>query len=208
MLLELSQQENISFEPVEKNTFLLKKDNEEILFFKLPFLFPEPETSEPLKDYMNKVSKVPPPYILYLIQAGAAALGCFEKGEVIKHKSLTKYMVRKKQGKSQLTYLRQKGKSRAGSRIRLKKSLEFFEEINNRLIDWKEHINRSDFIFYSCPIRLTNEMYLSRAPTPFEKKDKRLKKIPFHVKTPNHKELIHINYLLNSGYLLTETADN
>ena len=207
MLLELSRQESISFEPSEKYTFLLSKDNEESLFFKLPPLFPEPEISEPLMDYIKKVPETPPPYFLYLVQAGAAALGYFKKGEAIKHKTLTKYMVRKKQGKSQLTYLRQKGKSRAGSRIRLKESLEFFEGINHRLIDWKEHINKAAFIFYSCPIRLTNELYLARTPPPFERKDKRLKKIPFHVKTPNHKELMHINYLINSGYLLSETAD-
>jgi hypothetical protein len=208
MLSELSQQENIYFEPEGKNTFLLNRDNEESLFLKLPPLFPAPEISEPLPDYIKKVPETPPPYILYLVQAGAAALGCFEKGQVIKHKTLTKYMVRKKQGKSQLTYLRQKGKSRAGSRIRLKESLEFFEEINNKLIDWKEHINRAAVIFYSCPIRLTNELYLARTPPPFERNDKKLKKIPFHVKTPNHKELMHINYLINSGYLLSETAGN
>ena len=208
MLLEVSQQENISFDSAEKNTFLLNSNNEENHFFKIPLLFPEPEICEPLKDYIKKVPETPPPYILYLVQAGAAALGCFEKGEAIKHKTLTKYMVRKKQGKSQLTYLRQKGKSRAGSRIRLKESLEFFEGINHRLIDWKEHINKAAFIFYSCPIRLTNELYLARTPPPFERKDKRLIKIPFHVKTPNHKELMHINYLINSGYLLSETAGN
>jgi hypothetical protein len=207
MLLELSRQENISFERAGKNTFLLSKDNEESLFFKLPPLFPEPEICEPLPDYIRKVPETPPPYILYLVQAGAAALGYFEKGEAVKHKTLNKYMVRKKQGKSQLTYLRQKGKSRAGSRIRLKESLEFFEEINHKLIDWKEHINKAAFIFYSCPIRLTNELYLARTPPPFERNDKRLRKIPFHVKTPNHKELMHINYLINSGYLLSETAN-
>lgn len=207
MLLELSQQENISFEPAGKNTFLLNKDKEESHFFKIPTLFPAPEISEPLPDYIKKVPGTPPSYILYLVQAGAAALGCFEKGEAIKHKTLTKYMVRKKQGKSQLTYLRQKGKSRAGSRIRLKESLEFFEEINRKLTDWKEDISKADLIFYSCPIRLTNELYLAKTPLPFERNEKRLKKIPFHVKTPNHKELMHINYLINSGYLLSETAD-
>lgn len=208
ILLELSDQENFSFEPSGKSTFLLNKDNEGCLSFKLPPLFPEPKSSEPLSTYIIRVPKTPSPYILYLVQAGSAALGCFENGEVIKHKTLTKYMVRKKQGKSQLTYLRQKGKSRAGSRIRLKESLEFFEEINRRLIAWKEHINKATFIFHSCPIRLTNELYLAKTPPPFERSDKRLKRIPFYVKTPNHKELLHINYLINSGYLLSKTEGN
>jgi hypothetical protein len=207
MLKELSQQKNISFIHTEKNTFLLNDNNRERLSCILPPLFPEPEINEPLSDYIKKVPEVPPSYIIFLVQAGAAAFGCFEKGEVTRHKTLTKYMVRKKQGKSQLTYLRQKGKSRAGSRIRLRESMEFFEEINSKLIDWKENIRKASVIFYSCPIRLTNELYLAKQKPPFERQDKRLKKIPFHVKTPNHKELIHINYLLNSGYLLSETKE-
>jgi len=207
MLEELSRQENISFKPAEKNTFLLNDSIDEKLFCILPPLFPEPEEGMPLTDYIKKVPETPPAYIIVLIQAGAAALGCFEKSEVTAHKALTKYMVRKKRGKSQLTYLRQKGKSRAGSRIRLRESMEFFEEINSRLINWKEHLKKTSIIFSSCPVRLTNELYQAKAQPPFERKDKRLKKIPFHVNTPNHKELIHINYLLNSGYFLSETTE-
>ena len=62
MLSELSQQENIYFEPEGKNIFLLNRDNKESLFLKLPPLFPAPGTSEPLKDYMKKVSK----YLLHI----------------------------------------------------------------------------------------------------------------------------------------------
>ena len=207
MLEELSQQDNISFIPSGKNTFLLNDNHGEKFYCRLPSLFPEPEIDEPLPEYIKKIPGVPPSYIIFLVQAGSAALGCFEKGEISKHKALTKYMVRKKRGKSQLTYLRQKGKSRAGSRVRLRESVEFFEEINSRLVDWQEHIKRASIIFYSCPIRLTNELYLSKPQPPFERHDKRLKKIPFHVNSPKHKELMHINYLLNSGYLLSETAE-
>ncbi len=208
MLQELSHQENISFKPAGKNTFLLNEDRDEKLSCILPPIFPKPEEDEPLADYMKKPKETPPSYIIFMVQAGAAALGCFDKGSVTAHKALTKYMVRKKRGKAQLTYLRQKGKSRAGSRIRLRESMEFFEEINSRLIDWKENIKKASMIFYSCPVRLTNELYLASPQPPFERQDKRLKKIPFHVNPPNHKELMHINYLLNSGYLLSETDEN
>ena len=207
MLEELSRQENISFGRTDKNTFLLNDSRDEKLYCILPPLYPEPTLHEPLSDYIKKVPKDPPPYIVFLVQAGAAALGCFEEGKIINHKALNKYMVRKKQGKSQLTYLRQKGKSRAGSRVRLRESMEFFEEINIKLTEWEQPIKRAAIIFYSCPIRLLNELYQAKQKPPFERQDKKVKKIPFPIHPPNHKELMHINYLLNSGYLLSETAE-
>ena len=47
-------------------------------------------------------------------------------------------MVRKKRGVSQIKHLKTKGKSRAGSRVRLAETEEFFENINGRLQDYFE----------------------------------------------------------------------
>lgn len=205
LLADLSGQENITFTPAGKNTFLLHEDATEKILIHLPLVFPKPENGVTLAQYVSTAQKTPQAYTVILIQAGAAALGCFEKAGVKKHKALTKYMVRKKRGKSQLTYLRQKGKSRAGSRIRLRESVEFFEEINSRLTLWQDDLETSANIFYSCPIRLLNELFLSKTAPPFDRQDHRLKKIPFHAHPPTHKELMRINYLLTSGYLVTET---
>jgi len=205
LLKELAGQDNISFTAVRKNTFLLHEDTTEKILIQLPLVFPKAENGITLAEYVSLVEKSSLAYTVILIQAGAGALGCFEQASVKKHKALTRYMVRKKRGKSQLTYLQQKGKSRAGSRIRLRESVEFFEEINRRLALWQDDLQGSADIFYSCPVRLLNELFSSKIAPPFDRQDPRLKKIPFDVRPPNHKELLRINYLLTSGCLLTET---
>ena len=72
-------------------------------------------------------------YCLTLVRAGQAAVGYFHQGKLLDHKVFRGYLVRQKQGKSQFKYLKTKGKSRAGSRIRLEETLLFFNEINERL---------------------------------------------------------------------------
>ncbi|MEM8895691.1 MAG: hypothetical protein AAGC88_14000, partial [Bacteroidota bacterium] len=69
----------------------------------------------------------PSNYLLLLIQTGHAAIGYFEGGENKAHKVFKSYLVRKKQGISQLKYLKTKGKSKAGSRVRLGNAVDFFE---------------------------------------------------------------------------------
>ena len=107
-------------------------------------------TESVIKDInlLNNYIREKPPSVIMLIQAGHAALGYYQGDKLKQHKVIRKYMVRKKQGKAQLKYLKTKGKSRAGSRIRLANSVLFFEEINQYLNDWLTR--ESETIIYSC----------------------------------------------------------
>ena len=78
-------------------------------------------------------------YVLILIKAGMASVAFFDNGNMADHKVFRAYMVRKKQGKSQLKYLKTKGKSRAGSRVRLAESEAFFSSINERVNSYFEN---------------------------------------------------------------------
>lgn len=142
-------------------------------------------------------------YIILLIQSGSAALGYFEEDEVIDHKVFKSYMVRKKQGKSQISYLNSKGKSRAGSRVRLANTILFFENINERLQEYADEytINR---IAISCSKTLLPYIYNSKTACPFDKKDKRLFKIPKHIHTPNYEILMNTQQFLLKGELIWE----
>ena len=91
--------------------------------FRPPLLFPRMASEETLELYIAKLSETFPDYLILLLRAnGNAALGYFEEGKILNHKVIRKYMVRKKQGKSQLKHLNSKGKSRAGSRVRLQQT--------------------------------------------------------------------------------------
>ena len=146
-------------------------------------------------------------FVIFLIQSGSAALGLFNGDEVMDHKVFKSYMVRKKQGKSQLKYLKTKGKSRAGSRVRLGNALEFFENINSRLNKYFEE-NTIDTIAYSCSKTLWPFLFNGNTPPPFSKKDDRLWSIPRHTHTPDYDQLIQTyKYLLQGEILMDKEID-
>jgi len=161
--------------------------NQHLDFKKEDFLLTPPLLKEPLK-----------PLWIILIRAGSASLGFFYQKKIVLHKRITAYMTRKKQGKAQLTYLKTKGKSRAGSRHRLKESYEFFEQINQKLQRWNKKPLKPQEIYYFCPVGLKNLWFSSKIPPPFDKKDVKLKKLPFYFNKPTHQELKKAFWLLNA----------
>ncbi|PIB35232.1 hypothetical protein BFP72_07390 [Reichenbachiella sp. 5M10] len=128
-------------------------------------------------------------HALYLsIESGSAAL-CIVQGEhIVYHTTFSAYMTRKKQGFSQIKYLNKKGKSRAGSRVRLASTIDFFESINESLTDLLE-IYEIDRIALDCTTTLIPYLYQSKVPCPFAKKDPRLYKIPLHISQSNYTHL-------------------
>ena len=177
---------------------ILDKAGDELFHIRLPITLPPP-FSESLKEdpQVN--------YIILLIQSGNCAMGYFEDGINLDHKVFRAYMVRKKQGKSQIKHLKTKGKSRAGSRVRLGETVEFFENINERLQEYfQEHeIHR---IAISCSKTLIPFLYNSKVSTPFDKKDERLYKIPRHIHTPIYDVMMDThNFLLKGELIYQET---
>ncbi|MEJ2545906.1 MAG: hypothetical protein P8Y99_17730 [Calditrichaceae bacterium] len=133
-------------------------------------------------------------YVIILVQAGYGAVCYCNSGKIIEHKLIRKYMVRKKQGKAQITYLHSKGKSRAGSRIRLAQTVKFFEEINEQVNAWIKN-DELDRLLISCPPRLWGLLFQSKTKPQFSKKDPRILKIPMDIKIPNRDELNRVNKL-------------
>lgn len=141
-------------------------------------------------------------HILYaLIQSGSAAVGLSVNQKLVKHKALGAYMSRKKQGKSQIKYLKTRGKSKAGSRVRLANTLTFFEHINEKLGDYITE-KEPHFIALSCSRILLPYLFESKVRCPFDRKDHRLYKIPKDIEPPNLKVLEHVHHFLHHGELI------
>lgn len=174
------------------------KDHSKAFDFRLPEVFPLLKDGELLEIYLNRIPEIPKPYLMILIQAGAGALAFFENNEITKHKVIKKYMVRKKQGRAEITQMRKKARHSAGSRLRIANSLAFFEEINDKIKEWKI-IDSSHRILYNCPIRLWNHVFLTKTKPPFDKKDKRITKIPMDVRVPGFEELSRVQSFVNRG---------
>ncbi len=179
-------------------------ENQKILDFRLPICLPnlpdfndknlENNLKNSLEDFLAFA-----PTLVILIQAGHAAIGYFEENELVLHKVITRYMVRGN-GKAQHTYLKTRGKSKAGSRIRLAQTLDFFEEINQKIDEWAI-IDECRKVLYSASIPLWNMLFESKVAPVFEKTDKRLLKIPLDVDVPNHAELLHIGEMMQEGQI-------
>ena len=129
------------------------------------------------------------PTVVYLsIESGNAALVVVEGHDVVYHTTFAAYMTRKKQGFSQLKYLKKKGKSRAGSRVRLAEGEAFFENINETLAELFEDFS-FDRIAIDCTVPLLPHLFQSSVDCPFDKQDERLYKIPLHLPQSNFTNL-------------------
>ncbi|AFL85446.1 hypothetical protein Belba_2916 [Belliella baltica DSM 15883] len=193
------QSQGIAYEYNNKKHLLnFLKNKESILKLRLPLDIDFDQNKNLLfeSDFKN--------YVLIMIRSGIASVGFFENYINHQHKVFRAYMTRKKQGKSQIKHLKTKGKSRAGSRIRLQETLEFFESINHRLQDHFDEF-RIDKIGISCSETLIPYFYGGKVSTPFEKHDKRIFKIPKHIQNPTFEELTEINkFLLQAEIRATE----
>ncbi|TXK52149.1 hypothetical protein FVR03_01635 [Pontibacter qinzhouensis] len=194
----LAEGYDLRYQPDKHRTTVLDPAGNELLHFRLPLLLPPPSM-------LGQVTRWDMHYIILLIQSGSCAVGYFENGQNLDHKVFRSYMVRKKQGKSQVKYLKTKGKSRAGSRVRLGETQEFFENINERLQEYfEEHeIHR---IAMSCSKILIPYLFDSKVATPFNKKDERLLKIPKHIHTPIYEVLLNTHKFLLKGELIYDVS--
>lgn len=193
-------EEHITYEQ-NKHKIAVRDNLNEILFdMRLPITLS-------LTDQLEFQKNTPVHYIILLIQSGSCATGYFENGRNIDHKVFKTYMVRKKQGKSQIKHLKTKGKSRAGSRVRLANTVRFFEDINTRLNQYFD-THKIDRIAFSCPVTLIPYLFSSKVEPPFGKKDERILKIPKHVHTPNYEVLMRIHQFLLKGELTLHHPDH
>jgi hypothetical protein len=146
-------------------------------------------------------------YVLYLsIESGYAAISIMEGEENVYHTTFGAYMTRKKQGFSQIKYLKKKGKSRAGSRVRLASTIEFFENINETLTELLK-IHVIDRLALNCNTTLIPYLYQSKVKCPFEKNDPRLYKIPLHIPQSNFSNLEAAIRKLKAPVLFYEDKD-
>jgi hypothetical protein len=136
-------------------------------------------------------------FALTLIRAGQATVGYFHQGELIDHRVFRAYMVRQKQGKSQIKYLKTKGKSRAGSRVRLAETERFFEDKQYPI----------DFWGMSCGKTLWPYLFSQTPPPPFSSSSNNLIELPFHISKASHEELQNAGRIVSGFHLLSSETD-
>lgn len=135
------------------------------------------------------------------IRSGQAVCAYFHEDELLDHKVFRAYMVRKKQGKSQIKYLNTKGKSRAGSRIRLEETERFFEEINGRL-QYYHSTYPIERWGIACSKTLWPYFFQSEISPPFDQQSSSLWQLPVHFNQASFEEIKALGKVLFQGHLL------
>lgn len=140
-------------------------------------------------------------YCLTLVRAGQASLGYFHQGKLLDHKVFRGYLVRQKQGKSQFKYLKTKGKSRAGSRIRLEETLVFFKDINERLQVYAKQYPLN-FWGLGCAKTMWPLLFDGEVKPPFSSKSAELIELPYPFTKGSYEELQELELRLQQFHLL------
>lgn len=132
-----------------------------------------------------------------LLRAGAAAFGLWRDGELVAHKTSTRYVVRG-HGRAQPAHLARKGKSRYGSRLRLQNARRLLAEVNERARQWWDEAGGFDAVYLACPERLWPDLRDADPPPPFLGRIEPVR-IPLHVHEPRHAELLRVRGALEHG---------
>ncbi len=140
-------------------------------------------------------------YCITLVRAGQAAIGYFHQGNLLDHKVFRAYLVRQKQGMSQFKYLKTKGKSRAGSRIRLEETLVFFKEINERLQVYAKQYPLN-FWGLGCAKTMWPLLVDGEVKPPFTSKSPELIELPYPFAKGSYEELQELELRLQQFHLL------
>lgn len=140
-------------------------------------------------------------YCLTLVRAGQASLGYFHQGKLLDHRVFRGYLVRQKQGKSQFKYLKTKGKSRAGSRIRLEETLVFFKKINERLQIYAKQYPLN-FWGLGCAKTMWPLLFDGEMKPPFTSKSAELIELPYPFTKGSYEELQELELRLQQFHLL------
>lgn len=181
----------------EKHQLVYEKEGSSILKLRLPLQY---EWTSQQKIFENDERQ----YIILIVESGQAALAYGEGTHIIEHKVFKAYMVRKKQGKSQIKHLKTKGKSKAGSRVRLANTLHFFEEIQEKIFEWLSYF-QVEYIALSCSKSLYSHLFTEDFG--LDRNDDRIVKIPQHIQEANFENLLSIHsYLLKAELIFEETV--
>lgn len=146
------------------------------------------------------VTRSPGRHAVLLFQAGAASMGLFDGDDVLEHKAMKRYVVRGK-GRAQPTHLKTRGKSRFGSRLRLRNAAQLLDDVSARLRPWWGEPPQPTHLYLSCPVRLFADLCRTDPPPPVTPDDPRCVRIPIHVHVPSHAELLRVHRSISRGRL-------
>jgi len=184
---------------------VLSEAGEPLALFRPPILQRSACSCSDIADALGILKRGPGTVLILLYQAGACAAGVSTNGTLEEHKVLKKYVVRGT-GRAQPTHLKTRGKSRYGSRLRLRNAVLLREQVLDKLASWAAARGAFRTVAYSCPPTLRTGLLPTRSrrgdpPPGYLHPDAVLIRIPMDVRIPSFDELRRVHRALLHGTL-------
>lgn len=167
-----------------------------------PAVLPRPLDGEPCQAWIARLPTTIGVQVVLLLRAGSAAMGVFADTECLAHRCRRRYVVRGN-GKAQTTWVRTRGKSRYGSRLRLQNADRLLDDVATTTIEWAGWLDDASVIHWSCPERQWAALHEHEPTLSALHDDPRARRIALHVHEPRFEELQRVWWRLRHGRLET-----
>ena len=142
-----------------------------------------------------------------MCEGGNFSIGIFDQEKEVTHKSDHKYVIRKKQGKRQLTKDKGKSISSVGSQIRRANEVKHQENIEDILEGTEKWITESDYVFIHAPGENTNILFEEGKILFDFKKNQNFKSLCYTAKKANFSEIKSIRDQILKVYIINEETN-
>ncbi|MCI4378022.1 hypothetical protein PGIGA_G00210720 [Pangasianodon gigas] len=145
-----------------------------------------------------------------LMTGGGHFAGAVYKGkEVLQHKTFHRYTVRAKRGTAQSvrdTQNRGHAPKSAGAALRRYNEAALTKDIQELLKNWAEYLTQADAIFLRTP-KYNRSVFFGGRGAPLEKKDPRIRSIPFATRRATFSEITRVHDVLSTLQIYDKTTD-
>ncbi|KAJ8255325.1 hypothetical protein GJAV_G00203590 [Gymnothorax javanicus] len=148
-------------------------------------------------------------WVILMTGGGHFAGAVFQGKEVLLHKTFHRYTVRAKRGTAQgLRDSQSRGNApkSAGANLRRYNEAMLVKDIQDLLESWSGHIREADAIFLRAPSYNRSIFFRGRA-APLEKKDPRVRSLPFATRRATFREVTRVFETLSSLHVYGKDAD-
>lgn len=137
-------------------------------------------------------------WAVFMAAGGHFAAAIFDKNEILVHKTFHRYVVRAKRGTAQSSRDSQGNAPKsAGASLRRYNEAALKEEVQELFTSWSELLAKCDLIFLRAP-SFNKRIFFSGKTPPLQKKDERIRMIPFPTRRPTHNEVRRVHEILCS----------
>ncbi|XP_037136631.1 ankyrin repeat and zinc finger domain-containing protein 1 [Syngnathus acus] len=139
-------------------------------------------------------------WIILMTGGGHFAGGVFQGKEVLQHKTFHRYTVRAKRGTAQGlkdSQNRSHTPKSAGAALRRYNEAALVKDIQDLLMNWGDHLKEASAIFIRAPSYIKTIFFGGRT-SPLEKKDGRIRSIPFPTRRATFREVHRVHSVLST----------